>query len=320
MLVMLLVDGRPFGLEALAMLLGVIAIVSCVANYGYAINELFDQEEDRRGGRSNATEVIGARRMRAIIVFSAIAALLLATALGGFSAVVLTGAVLALPLAYSVPPIRLKERGWLGILADALAAHVFPAVLAILVGCFQNVRAFDPALLYPALAWSLATGLRGIISHQLQSAEHDRNSELETIVHRYGHAKLRLVVVYLILPTEILSFFALASKCDVGNVFAVAMAAFLIYELLKTSFNVFPVTVFQKQGERYIPFVDEGLYKVWGPLALILDAAVADPLFLILIVPFLYAFRARNRIEWRQIVTTMRRLRSDLPSRWLQRK
>jgi 4-hydroxybenzoate polyprenyltransferase len=298
---LLLVDGKPCTVEVLVSLIALVGIVCCVANYGYALNELFDRDEDRRAGRSNAAETASNRRMWSIIVTSAAVALGVAQAAGGVAASLLTVGVLLLPLAYSVPPLRVKERGWAGILADALAAHVYPAVLALVVVSHQLFPVRHALLIVCAAIWSLATGLRGILSHQLQSEDSDRGAGLTTVVHRLGHGRLVRLVVLVILPIEIVSLAMLLLQSD-GTVFLKTIAVtFVLYEFLKFRFNLFPVLVFTRRGQRYLPFVDEGFYKVWGPLALVVDAAFSDFLYLSLVPAFVLLFRPRITHEWHQL-------------------
>src|ERR1700722_17832306 len=97
---LLLVDGKPYTVNVLVALFGLVAIVCCVANYGYALNELFDRDEDRRAGRSNAAESASNSSMWGIIVCSAAIALGVAQAVGGIAAFLLTAGELLIPLAY----------------------------------------------------------------------------------------------------------------------------------------------------------------------------------------------------------------------------
>jgi 4-hydroxybenzoate polyprenyltransferase len=300
-LLLLLADGRPCTVEVLVSLIALVGIVCCVANYGYALNELFDRDEDRRAGRSNAAETASKGRMWSIIVCSAAVALAVAQAAGGVAASVLTVGELLLPLAYSVPPLRVKERAWAGILADALAAHVYPPVLALMVVSHQLIPVYHPLLLLCVATWSLATGLRGILSHQLQSEDSDRRAGLTTVVHLLGHGRLVRLVVLVILPIEIVSLAIFLLQSD-GTMFLKAIAViFALYEYLKFRFNLFPVLVFTRRGQRYLPFVDEGFYKVWGPLALIVDGAFSDLLYLSLVPAFVLLFRPRITHEWLQL-------------------
>jgi 4-hydroxybenzoate polyprenyltransferase len=301
---LLLIDGRDLTAAAVLALIGLVAIVSCVANYGYGLNELFDREEDRRGGRVNAAQSQGPRAIALAVLVSAAAALAVATAIGGLAAALLTAAELLIPLAYSVPPLRTKERQWWGVFCDVFAAHVYPALLALIIVSHLQLRSVAPTLAAAAAVWSLMTGLRGILSHQLQSEEHDRAADLLTVVHCYGHQRLTAFVTFVILPLEAASFVALVAQCDVHWIFALVAATFLIYELLKFALNAFPATVFTRRGGHYLPFVDEGAYKVWGPLALAVDASLRDIRYLAL-VPLVYVlFRPRMNAEGEQIRAT----------------
>jgi 4-hydroxybenzoate polyprenyltransferase len=303
---LLLVDGKPYTVNVLVALFGLVAIVCCVANYGYALNELFDRDEDRRAGRSNAAESASNSSMWGIIVCSAAIALGVAQAVGGVAAFLLTAGELLIPLAYSVPPLRVKERGWAGILADALAAHVYPAALALVVVSHQLLPVHHALLVASLAIWSLATGLRGILSHQLQSAESDRAAGLITVVHRLGHGRLVRVIVFVILPLEIVSLASLVLQSESTMFLKTIAGIFAFYEYLKFHFNLFPVLVFTRQGQRYLPFVDEGFYKVWGPLALIADAAFTDFLYLSLAPAFVLMFRPRISHEWAQLTSTFK--------------
>jgi 4-hydroxybenzoate polyprenyltransferase len=303
---LLLVDGKPFTVNVLVSLMGLVGIVSCVANYGYALNELFDRDEDRRAGRGNAAESASNSSMWRIIACSAAISLGLSQAVGGVAAALLTIGELLIPLAYSVPPLRIKERGWAGVLADALAAHVYPAALALVVVSHRLLLVHHQSLIVCIAVWSFATGLRGILSHQLQSEESDRSAGLTTVVHRLGHQRLVRSIVFGILPLEIVSLATLLLQSDVTVFLKTVAVIFLFYEYLKFHFNLFPVLVFTRQGQRYLPFVDEGFYKVWGPLALIVDAAFTDILYLTLVPAFVLMFRPRIKHELAQITSSVK--------------
>jgi 4-hydroxybenzoate polyprenyltransferase len=282
-------------------LIGLMGCVCGIGNYGYALNELFDRDEDRRAGRTNAAHTASDRKMWSIIVASAAFALAVALYSGGIRALALTTAELLLPLAYSVPPLRIKERAWSGVLADALAAHVYPAALALLIVSHQSLRSPSLLLTIAMLCWALATGLRGILSHQLQSEDSDRKAGLVTVVHQIGHPKLVSVVLYVLLPIEFAGFSATFLQ-SAGTLFVKTIALiFVIYELAKFLFNVFPVVVFTRKGQRYLPFVDEGFYKVWGPLAFSLDAAFFDLRYLVVAPLYFLLFRPRVMQEWQQM-------------------
>jgi 4-hydroxybenzoate polyprenyltransferase len=298
-----LVAGKPLTPHVGAAFVALVAAVCCAANYGYALNDLFDLEEDRRGGRVNAAANVSRRYIWMIIALSGAGALAFATAAAGIAGLALTSVELMLPLVYSIPPIRVKERGLPGILADALAAHVYPALLALIVVQHLGLYFTRGTLTVTVGLWALATGLRGIISHQLQAAEHDQMAGLSTIVHWLGHREMASFVVFFILPTEVVCFTAMI--VEVHSAFLLLMwIIYVAYECLKSALDVFPVTVFTRRGQRYLPFVDEGFYKVWGPMAAILAAGLTDPLYLFLLPTYVVLFKPRVASEWAQICTT----------------
>lgn len=314
MLFLLLVDGQSLTLTALYSLVGLIGIVSCVANFGYGLNELFDKDEDHRAGRANVANTMSDRHMWLIIGLSGASAVVLAALLAGPAGVFMTIAELLLPLCYSVPPFRVKERGLLGVFADALAAHVFPAAMALAIVSMQGLRAPSLYLILTVALWALSTGLRGIVSHQLQSRESDFNAGLLTIVHRFGFGPVRSFIVRVILPIEMLTYAAIFFLVDVTIFVKIMACVFMVYEYLKLRLAIFPATVFDRNGERYVVFVDEGAYKVWAPLLLAVDAAFTDPLFLLLVPVFVMSFRPRVVGEFQQIRVSWALLQKKLRS------
>lgn len=314
MLFLLLVDGQPFTLATLYCLVGLIGIVSCAANFGYGLNELFDRDEDRRAGRTNIANTLSSHHMWMTIFVSGAVALGLATLLAGQMGLFMTVAELLLPLSYSVPPVRVKERGLLGVFADALAAHVFPAAMALAIVSLQGLRMPSLYLVLTVMLWSLSTGLRGIVSHQLQSQQSDFNAGLLTIVHRLGFGPVRAFVVRVILPIEILAYVAIFVQVDVTLFVKIIACVFVVYEYLKFRLEIFPATVFDRKGERYVVFVDEGAYKVWAPLLLSIDASITDPGFLLLAPVFVLFFRPRAVGEWQQLCVSWRVLQRKLQS------
>jgi 4-hydroxybenzoate polyprenyltransferase len=115
-------DAWRFGLAVLAM--GPLAWVAASA-----INDAYDLDTDRRNPRKLDTplvlDLLSAAAVRRVAYWSAALALAAALAVGvGFAA--LTGAVLVLAWAYSVPPLRLKNRPGADVASNAVAVGVLP--------------------------------------------------------------------------------------------------------------------------------------------------------------------------------------------------
>jgi 4-hydroxybenzoate polyprenyltransferase len=311
MLVLLLLDGRTLTVAGLMVLLLVVVTVCAVANYGYALNELFDVEEDARAGRSNAAAGAGGTaRMWAIIAGSALCALASATFAGGAAGALMTAVELALPATYSIPPVRTKERRWLGVVSDALAAHVYPALLALLAAAHWSLRPVGAPLVVFIAIWSAAAGLRGILSHQLHTHERDARAGLRTVVDDLGAGRLERLIVAVLLPLETIAFGAALLLLDAGPVLAAGVAAYLLYEAYKTFSGRFTVTALRPQGQPYLPFLEESFYKAWGPLVVALDAARADLRALLFVPAYALLFAPHLRTERARLAAVIRELRA----------
>ncbi|HEX3551416.1 MAG TPA: hypothetical protein VHT53_13610 [Candidatus Elarobacter sp.] len=312
--VLLLLDGRRASWGGGMALLAVVLTVCAVGNYGYALNDLFDLDEDARAGRVNAAAGIGVRRSWAIVAASAACAVAFGALAAGIIGAAITLLELCLPLAYSVPPLRVKERGWLGVVADALAAHVYPAVLALFAVAAWTGRPIGTALAACAVAWSAAAGLRGILTHLLHTAERDRRAGLRTIVDA-GALRLERLITALLLPIELLGFGGMLVLCRVGPVLWIGVALYLAYETFMTADGRFSVIMFRPSGQRYVPFVEERFYKSWAPLVLALDAARIDLLYLLAVPLYVVLFRRHLVNEAVRVRGVMSALRSRATAR-----
>ena len=294
-LILLLIDGRPLGVAQAEALVLVVLIVCAIGNYGYALNDLFDIEEDRATGRPNFALAAGGGRAVWVIVGSALLALVLAWPAAGLAGVGLTVLELMLPLAYSIPPLRIKERKWLGVAADGLAAHVYPAALALMTARHLGAGWPSAWVIGCVLAWSAAAGLRGILSHQLHTADRDLKGGLTTVVHDIGRAPLERFVVFVLLPVEAAGFIGAIAGSGAGPVLWALGALYLAAETYRTLDPRFTVRAFRPEGQRYLPLVDESFYKAWGPVVIALDAARVDVKYLAL--PLLYALLFRLHLK-----------------------
>lgn len=288
--------------------------MSCVANFGFGLNEIFDQKEDARAGRPNVASERGTRRVWFATLLSAGLALALAfaTLAGGIAAGILTALELLLPATYSIPPIRTKERGILAVISDATAAHVYPAVLAMLVIAHLGVRTFDSVMITAVVLWSVCAGLRGIIAHLIVSHDHDRAAGLETLAHRIGARRLTLLILTVLMPLEILALAVVFAKSDGGWPLAIFVAVFVGNELrrfcspsIREAFaRTYEGRTFATVTDRYVPFANEMLYRAWGPLLIPVCAAWHhnSPGFLAVSVLFAWGWWPRFRkLSWQTI-------------------
>ena len=180
----LLAPGASFG-DVVAAL----GTISLWAAFGYASNEIADRASDARAGRRNRAAALGLGGGGLLLAAAAGLTLsscaIWAAGAGGPFAV---GAGLALAHAYSQPPLRLKERGRLGIVAAAAAQWMLP-VLAVAGLAFEGL--WQPATWALALL-GLAIGIRWMTVHQMHDRAADRRAGVRTF--GAGGADLELLL------------------------------------------------------------------------------------------------------------------------------
>lgn len=191
----LLFHVSPWALaEALAMIL---FVGLCAGAYGHFLNDAFDMEADRRAGKRN--------RMVGLPPWLRVALCLGALGLGFAPALLVpcstvTLGLLALeylfPSVYSIPPLRFKERGALGLVCDAMGAHAIPAlyvmsVMADAAAAPPPADAATVATIALVLVWALCTGLKGIIVHEFADRADDLQAGVATFATATSFPRVR---------------------------------------------------------------------------------------------------------------------------------
>ena len=113
-------------------------------------------------------------------------------------------------LAYSLPGIRFKEKGILGLVECSFAQRCFPLFLILF---FMNINRINLILWVGWLLISFIDGLRYILIHQYIDQENDRNTGTHTFVLD-KQINIRKTIVCLLL-TEVLGSMALLSPLAV---------------------------------------------------------------------------------------------------------
>lgn len=193
-----------------------LAAVFCVASFGFLLNDYSDRSQDSLAGRPSPASRTDDRQLIALLLVLFSAPFFLLSFLPGgklASGIVLIEYLLF--VLYSVRPMRLKERGFAGPLADSLYGHVLPSVAAwIAVAGPQVYPRFD--FLFPLIlliAWQFPLGLRHILSHQLENYVSDSDAGERSFVVVHGRESAGFLVFKLLVPLEAvgLSLFLLST-------------------------------------------------------------------------------------------------------------
>lgn len=281
-----------------------------LAAYGHVINDSCDVESDRSAGKGNAMARFAMPVRIALIVALAVAgAVPWAFVELNRVAFVILAVIYVLPFVYSAPPLRWKERGALGLLADAANAHLMPALFTVAVYAGEEEGTVPVAVMAVATAvWSLAFGVRGIVAHQLADADNDQRSGTRTYVVAASAPRARLIVTRVVFPVELVGavvlLVATATWCwPVVLIWAAYGLAFQLARRLK----VWDVPwAAAPDDDGYVTLME--WYEVWPGLLLGAALIAVDPLYVIVLVAHVSVFRRGIVKQGRDLVALLRGL------------
>lgn len=285
---------------------GGIAIVGIclVAAYGYILNDICDLDEDRVNGRHNRMARLTATARTIALLTPCATLALLGVRFADWTTAALFAANLALPTLYSVRPVRLKERGVIGALADASGVHAVPAlIVAWTVAPLPRSSPLSSIFIGSSVGWALFAGLRGIVVHQVADRSADLKAGVRTFAADLSTEAARTLLFARLLPIEVtaLTLF-LGVSAATAPVIVVMVALYLTGEAVKMRSGwrlplLEPPAV---STERYVPLVNNEFHEVWMPIGLAAALAVHDPRLVLLLLAHVALFftNIRARTAW----------------------
>jgi 4-hydroxybenzoate polyprenyltransferase len=272
-----LVGGISFS-DAWPAFLAVIFAIIPLASYVCVINDITDERTDRQAGKGNTVAgksfVFKVAWLGVCFLGGAIAAFLCFRS--NAPALLLYATNWIAFALYSVPPVRLKDRGLPGVFADACGGMLFPALWSALLVDPEASRVFLAGL----ATWSLAFGLRGIIFHQLGDLTADRISGVQTMAVRLGEAKTRALLRFVVFPVEVgaLGFVLWLG----GSIFVIPLlTAYLLLQLVLWKWLRIRTVVSAPLPRSRIMLLK--YYQVWFPLTSVFALSLHDVTVLICI-------------------------------------
>jgi len=271
-----------FGIWACCSLITIIGF----ASLGYLVNDYFDLEKDKLANKKNFLKHKSAVQQA---VYLSIALLLLFAPWYflpyDFFTIALMLLQLLLYLLYSMPGIRLKERGISGLITDALYAHSIPALMAAHTYTLISNKPLGITFIVLLFAWQFCIGIRNILLHQLNDYNSDRISNTKTYIclnksNEPGLLIQRLIVIEMsiLISTFLFLFFG-------NRMFLIALVSILcslLYNFLK------PI---QKHEVNYYPNI---IYEHILPLTFISILSLGDKRYLILFPMQLLLFSGKK--------------------------
>ena len=259
------------------------------AGMGYLFNDLFDIEKDTIAGKRNFLAGKSGLFILALFLLSSLFVLVPWLFLPkSWISFVLIATQFVLFIVYSVPPVRLKERGVAGIIADALYAHGVPSVLAAYTFALAAHYLFPLTDILLLFAWQTISGIRNILLHLAEDIEADKKAGSKNFVAGLTPAKFEQILAWLIAVEWLLCLAFFSSLLLINPLFSICLLVIIV--LTATGFMLF----MEKDAPSFLnstwSFFPNNIYEKWLPLAYLMVLAVGDKRFAILFAIHLTVF------------------------------
>ncbi|MBU3665934.1 MAG: hypothetical protein FGM15_08700 [Chthoniobacterales bacterium] len=228
----LAISPSPPTLTALLQTLALFTFASLgIGTFGHLLNDLTDVRQDSRSGAYNVLSTKGPVARFAFLTGALVAGIAPWWWLPTTPVVAaLVASEFLLLVIYSVRPIRLKERGMLGVIADALYAYVVPNAFAVLLFDKLGGGGTPSWMIAAILFWCFCFGLERIIHHQLLDATRDEKEGVQTFVVRRGWVNSFRFLSIFVTPTVGLALVVLLAAC--ATVSPLVPIAFAVHAVL----------------------------------------------------------------------------------------
>jgi len=196
----LIAINKNFSYTSLLLFFNFVVFICLYASFGYMINDFSDREVDKKAGKSKAIAQISSRAAKIVLFSIFLSGILISLPFWRYNYVflILLIAMYMLSAAYSLPPLRFKEKRWGGIIVASITQRALPALL-----CFTIFRhsGWDSVLF---LLLFFIIGIRWIIVHQIKDYKNDLKASVKTFITSTGVLKgTRYLFVYII-PIEVI--------------------------------------------------------------------------------------------------------------------
>ncbi|WP_341215355.1 UbiA family prenyltransferase [uncultured Wocania sp.] len=186
---------------------------------------------------------------------------------------------------YSIPPFRFKNRGALGVIADASGAHLFPS-LFVASSMMNNMNVpIDPYWLTIIGVWSFFYGLRGILWHQFWDRENDLSINHKTFATEMSVSNMKLAEI-IITSIEIIALLLILLTLGILPFIALLFYFLILFGYLKLKIKTILIITNTNSWQIFM----SDYYQILLPASLIITCSIKDPICLTLFVFHLLCF------------------------------
>lgn len=246
--------------------------------YGYALNDYCDRKADRISGKPNPIDQLGqrARLFLLLVLVGAGVGVLFPFYAKRWVALLVVLCYVAGSL-YSMPPVRFKERGAIGVLVSAIAQRALPLMVGMAL--FEQ---FDTSAWLLVLLFTLI-GVRWILLHQLIDLPRDERSQISTFTRERGPLRSLWLIKRVVFPLEIiclLTWLFLISRQHA--IVWLIIPAYGVWLLIRLALWQGIGPAFNWTAYWLHPLGD--FYEIFWPLCLALLLAIHEPVYCVLLL------------------------------------
>jgi hypothetical protein len=258
------------------------------AAYVSVINDLTDLEEDRLAGKHNRLEGKSKAYIFVMLGCCILPGLVMCYYWRNrFLTLSLYLAAWIVYSLYSFPPIRLKTRGFLGVLADASGAHLLPQLITVSALTYWCGKQLDFVWFVAVGVWGLFCGIRGILWHQLKDKKSDEIAGATTFGQRHDSLFIQHLGERIIFPIEVIAFAFMLFYTR--NIVAFVLLAFYGY-IAWLRYRLWLVEVIIVLTKKKYRIALYEYYEFFYPLAFLIIACIQRPSDLLILVGHLILF------------------------------
>lgn len=181
---------------------------------------------------------------------------------------------------YAFPPFRLKEKGFLGIITDALYAQVIPCLLAVYTFSKIANTTLHIKLIALYTIWLLLVGIRNIIKHQIEDIENDMRTNTNTFVTKNGKLATERMS-YLIASSEIVIFIVLLFTLQTPiHYIIIFYFIYIVFIIISTKLNKDSMTLFNFINTRIL----NEFYEIHLPILLLIYFSFVQHFFMLIVL------------------------------------
>jgi hypothetical protein len=260
------------------------------AVYVSVINDITDLDEDLASGKANRIQAIPAKFRWLIPALCILAGLVFGYFIypDTLSCLLYLLSWIVFSL-YSINPVRLKNRGIWGVIADACGSHLFTSLLITASVSYATHQTINWLWFTAIGVWAFCYGLRGILWHQFADRENDIKVNLNTYASKInpGSFKSRSI---LIIITELIAVVFILIQLNQLLAF-IALGMYFILLLIRfRKFGYQLILIISPAANKPFQIFMADYYQVFFPLSLLLTAVFTDSLNIIILIAHICLF------------------------------